>query len=335
MQNLITYSIIIPVFNEEESLPRLFERLQIILDQLDGSCEVILIDDGSHDKSLSLMKQFHRQDSRFLAISFSRNFGHQMALTAGLDYARGRAIITMDADLQDPPELIYELVKKWQDGYELVYAVRRSRNVDQRFKRYSAIAFYHVLRFLASIQAPVNSADFRLIDRKVLRSFQELREKNRYIRGLFSWLGYHQTEVYYDREPRYAGETKYPLIKMINLAFDAIISFSTLPLKLCITIGFTVSSLAFIYGIWNIVAKMFGIGTYVSGWASLAVLISFLGGIHIFLIGILGEYISRIYDEVRGRPLYVIREFVGEYQRDSQKSSEYPHVSSQASQPVL
>lgn len=335
MQSFIKYSIVIPVFNEEESLLHLHERLKSILDCLDGSSEVIFIDDGSRDDSLKILRSLHQKDSRFLAISFSRNFGHQMALTAGLDYARGQAIITMDADLQDPPELILELVEKWQEGYEIVYAVRRNRDVDQTFKRFSALAFYHVLRSLATIEAPINSADFRLIDRKVLRSFRRLREKNRYIRGLFSWLGYKQTEVYYDRKLRYAGETKYPLMKMLNLAFDAIVSFSNLPLKMCMTVGFLVASLAFIYGIWNIVAKIFGWGTYVSGWASLAVLMSFLGGIHIFLIGVLGEYISRIYDEVRGRPLYVVSEFIDENKKEETVNVPKYSYDASPSQPLL
>ena len=306
MQPPVTYSIVIPVYNEQETLEQLYQRLAPVLDSLDAPSEVILVNDGSRDQSLAIMKAISERDRRFQVISLSRNFGHQMALTAGCDYARGAATITMDADLQDPPEVILEMVGKWQEGFELIYAVRRNRDVDSLFKKYSAIAFYHVLKKLASIQAPINSADFRLVDRKVLNAFRRLREKNRYIRGLYSWLGYKQTEVYYDREARYAGETKYPFFKMLNLAFDAIVSFSNIPLKLCFSVGLIVALLSFCYGTWIIIAKSLDLDTYISGWASLAVLMSFLGGVHMFLIGVLGEYLSRIYDEVRGRPLYLV-----------------------------
>ncbi|SMF64324.1 glycosyltransferase family 2 protein [Pseudobacteriovorax antillogorgiicola] len=312
MPTAIRYSLVIPVYNEEESLNKLYERVSKVIDQLDGPAEVILVDDGSRDRSFPMMRAIHERDPRFHALSLSRNFGHQMALTAGLDYARGEAIVTMDADLQDPPEVIFDLVKKWQEGNELVYAVRRSRDVDTIFKKYSAIAFYHILRKLASIEAPVNSADFRLVDRKVLLSFRKLREKNRYIRGLFSWLGYRQAEVYYDREARFAGETKYPFLKMLNLAFDAIVSFSSIPLKLCVSVGLAVAFISFLYGTWIIIAKTLSLETYISGWATLAVLMCFLGGLHMFLIGVLGEYLSRVYDEVRGRPLYLVSQILSD-----------------------
>ena len=310
MQPAVTYSIVIPVYNEEESLPNLFARVTHVMNELDGEAEAILVDDGSRDRSFAIMKSFHEKDPRFQALSLSRNFGHQMALTAGLDYARGQAIVTMDADLQDPPEVIFDMAKKWREGFELIYAVRKSRDVDTLFKKYTAIAFYHLLRKLASIEAPINSADFRMVDRKVLLSFRRLKEKNRYIRGLFSWLGYKQTEVYYDREARVAGETKYPFFKMLNLAFDAIISFSSLPLRLCVSGGLFVALISFLYGTWIIIAKMLSLDVFISGWASLAVLMCFLGGLHMFLIGVLGEYLSRVYDEVRGRPLYLVSEIV-------------------------
>jgi dolichol-phosphate mannosyltransferase len=310
MKDAVQYSIVIPVYNEEATLDQLYSRLRGVIDRLDGRAEVILVDDGSQDRSLAKMQAIHNRDPRFHIIRLSRNFGHQMALTAGCDYARGEATITMDADLQDPPEVIFAMIDKWKEGYELVYAVRRNRDVDSWFKKYSAIAFYHILRRLASVRAPINSADYRLVDRKVLHAFRRLREKNRYIRGLYSWLGFRQTEVYYDREARFAGETKYPFFKMLNLAFDAIVSFSNLPLKLCFSIGLSVAVISFLYGCWIILGKVFGFGSYISGWASLAVLMSFLGGLHMFLIGILGEYLSRIYDEVRGRPLYLVSDIM-------------------------
>lgn len=311
MSQAPTYSVVIPVFNEEAGLEELYKQLTPVLDVLDGPSEVILVDDGSRDQSFSILKAFAERDSRFFAVKLSRNFGHQMALTAGCDFARGEATITMDSDLQDPPRVILEMAQKWREGYELIFAVRRSRAVDTQFKKYSALFFYYILKRLAAISAPVNSADFRLVDRKVLKAFQELREKNRYIRGMFSWLGFKQTEVYFDREARFSGETKYPIWKMTKLAFDALVSFSNAPLRLCMGFGLIMAGVSFLIGIATIVGKLWHLGAFVWGWASLFVLISFIGGIHLFMLGVLGEYLARVYDEVRNRPLYLVSELSG------------------------
>lgn len=306
-----TYSIVIPVFNEEEGLGELYSQLSKVLSQLDGPAEVILVNDGSRDRSFEIMKEINARDPRFIALHLSRNFGHQMALTAGCDHARGDATITMDADLQDPPQVLLEMARKWREGAEIVYAIRRSRDVDTSFKKYTALAFYHLLRRFADIKAPVNSADFRLVDRKVLKAFQRLREKNRYIRGMFSWLGYKQAEVYFDREARFAGETKYPFWKMARLALDALVSFSNLPLRFCMGFGLLMSGFSILLGLWTVVAKLAGLGHFEIGWTSLFVLISFVGGLNMFMIGVLGEYVARVYDEVRDRPLYLVSEIVG------------------------
>ena len=311
MSHAPTYSVVIPVFNEEDGLEELYRQLSIVLDELDGSAEVILVDDGSRDRSYAIMRSIAARDSRYFAIKLSRNFGHQMALTAGCDYARGEATITMDSDLQDPPRVILAMAQKWREGFELVFAVRRSRDVDSRFKKYSALFFYHILKRFAAISAPVNSADFRLVDRKVLKAFQQLREKNRYIRGMFSWLGFRQTEVYFDREPRFSGETKYPFWKMLKLGFDALVSFSNVPLRFCMACGLLIACLALLLGIATIIGKVWHLGAFVVGWASLFVLISFIGGIHLFMLGLLGEYLARVYDEVRNRPLYLVSELSG------------------------
>ncbi len=305
------YSIVVPVYNEESGLEELYRRLHGVMEKLDAAAEVILVDDGSRDRSFELMEDLCRRDGRFQALRLSRNFGHQMALTAGCDYARGQATITMDADLQDPPEVIVEMAQKWREGYELIYAVRRSREVDTAFKKYTALSFYHILSRFADIRAPVNSADFRLIDRKVLRAFRRLRERNRYIRGLFSWLGFKQTEVYYDREARFAGETKYPFLKMLKLAFDAIVSFSNLPLRLCMGMGLLMAVGSLLLGIAAIIARLGHVGSFVWGWTSLFVIITFIGGMHMLMLGVLGEYLARVYDEVRDRPLYLVSAIVG------------------------
>lgn len=311
MSQVPTYSVVIPVFNEEAGLEELYCQLTPVLDELDGPSEVILIDDGSHDRSFAILKSFADRDPRFFAVRLSRNFGHQMALTAGCDYARGEATITMDSDLQDPPRVILEMAQKWREGYELIFAVRKSRTMDTPFKKYSALFFYYILKRLAAISAPVNSADFRLVDRKVLKAFQELREKNRYIRGMFSWLGFRQTEVYFDREARYSGETKYPIWKMAKLAFDALVSFSNAPLRICMGFGLIMAGVSFLIGIATIIGKLWHLGAFVWGWASLFVLISFIGGLHLFMLGVLGEYLARVYDEVRNRPLYLVSELSG------------------------
>jgi dolichol-phosphate mannosyltransferase len=310
MMTMPEFSIVIPIHDEAECLPALIERLGELLEKLEGPSEVLLVDDGSHDESYRLMLAVHEADPRFRVIQLSRNFGHQAAVTAGLDHARGDAVIVMDADLQDPPEVILDMVARWREGYEVVHAVRSERRGEGRAKRATAAAYYRVLRRLTDVDIPANVGDFRLVDRKALEAFKSLRESNRYVRGLFAWIGFRQSRVQYTRQPRHAGDTKYPTPKMLKLAFDGIISFSTVPLRLALRLGFVLSALSIVAGIAAVVLKLSGV-LHVPGWASLIVAITFLGGIQLSTIGILGEYVARIHDEVRDRPLYFVRETYG------------------------
>jgi dolichol-phosphate mannosyltransferase len=310
MMSSTVYSFVIPIYNERENLPALYDRMQAILSQLDGSSEVILVDDGSRDGSDLLMLELHSKDPRFKNLCLSRNFGHQVAISAGMDHSQGQATIIMDADLQDPPEVVLEMVSKWKEGYEVVYGVRRQREKETFFKKCTATLFYRILRKVSEIQIPSDVGDFRLVDRKALNAFLQLKEKSRYVRGMFSWIGFKQIPVYYVRQGRFAGETKYPFRKMLKLAKDGIISFSSAPLKLALHLGFIISGVAFLTGVWAILLKVTGQYT-VTGWTSLAVMVAFLGGTQLIVIGILGEYISRIHDEVKGRPLYYVREARG------------------------
>jgi dolichol-phosphate mannosyltransferase len=307
---LVDFSFVIPVFNEQEALPELERRLREVLDRLDGTAEVLLVNDGSRDRSWRVIGDMARRDPRFKGIDLSRNFGHQVAVTAGLDAASGRAVVIMDADLQDPPELVFEMVKRWREGYDVVYAVREHREAESWFKRTSAAAFYRLLRRLTKVDMPADVGDFRLVDRKAVDAVKALRENSRYLRGMFSWVGFRQTGVTYQRPARVAGETKYPLRKMVKFAVDGIVSFSNVPLQIALNVGFMVSVLAFLGGAAAIVLKIFG-GFAVPGWASLVVVTSFLGGVQLMVIGVMGEYVGRIYEEVRHRPLYVVRDSLG------------------------
>lgn len=300
------YSIVVPIFNEEETLEELFKRLSELMDRLDGATEIILVDDGSRDGSYDLMIDIGSRDPRFRIVELSRNFGHQIAITAGLDYAAGNAVIVMDADLQDPPEVVLEMARRWREGNEVVYAVRQERRGESRFKTMSASFFYRSIARLTDVHAPAEVGDFRLVDRKALDAFRAMRENNRYVRGMFSWIGFQQTGVPYTREERYAGKTKYPLRKMLNFAVDAIVSFSNFPLRIALTLGFLLAGLSFAGGTLALVAKLTGSFT-VPGWASLVVAVSFLGGIQLMILGMMGEYVARIYDEVKNRPLYFVR----------------------------
>jgi len=301
------YSFVIPVFNEHETLFELKNRMVALLKELDGPAEVVLIDDGSNDDSLKIITQLHRDDPRFKVIALSRNFGHQIAVTAGLDHASGQAIIVLDADLQDPPEIVFEMIKRWKEGYEIVYAIRQERRGESWFKKISAAIFYRLLIRLTDIRIPTDVGDFRLVDRQALEAFNQLREHGRYIRGMFSWVGFRQIGVSYTRAERFAGQTKYPFRKMIKLAIDGILSFSNAPLRMTLNLGFLISGMSFLIGLVSIVLKIFDVYT-ISGWASLIVVFTFLGGTQLVVIGIIGEYVGRIYDEVRQRPLYLIRE---------------------------
>ena len=303
-------SLVLPAYNEEESIERLFQALTRLLERLGGSAEVILVDDGSTDATYDLLVAQHGRDPRFKVVQLSRNFGHQVAISAGLDYAAGRAVIVMDSDLQDPPEVVPEMVARWREGFEVVHGVRTSRPGESWFKRASAAAFYRVLRKLTAVDIIANSGDFRLFDRRAADALRSLPERNRFVRGLSSWIGFRQTMVRYDRPNRAAGETKYPLRKMLALATDAIVSFSDVPLYLSLALGFVVSALAFLAGLVYIALKIMGVNL-VPGWASIVVILSFLGGMQILLSGMMGLYVARIHDEVKARPLYIVRETCG------------------------
>jgi polyisoprenyl-phosphate glycosyltransferase len=306
----VKYSIVIPIYNEEESFPALVRRLREVMDRLDGPAEVVLVDDGSRDASYELMTAVNREDPRFKVLQLSRNFGHQIAITAGMDVTAGQAVIVMDADLQDPPEVILQMAARWQEGYEVVYAVREHREGETVFKRKTATLFYGLQRRLAEIDQPVEVGDFRLVDRKALDAFLQMRERNRYVRGMFSWVGFRQTAVPYVRASREAGESKYPLRKMLRLAFDGFVGFSTAPLRFALTLGLLMAAASVLYGVTAIAVKLAGMAV-VPGYASLLVTITFLSGVQLMVIGMVGQYVARIYDEVRARPLYLVRDARG------------------------
>jgi dolichol-phosphate mannosyltransferase len=316
-----TFSIVVPAFNEEESLPELIGRLLELMDRLDGTTEVILVDDGSEDGTWGLLSEVCSRDPRFKALQLSRNFGHQSAITAGLDVASGDAVIVMDADLQDPPEVVLEMVERWRDGYEVVYAVRGRREGDSAFKRITASLFYRTLRRISDLEAPVEVGDFRLVDRKALDAFRLMRESNRYVRGMFGWIGFKQTGVTFSRAERFGGTTKYSLRKMVKFAMDALVGFSNVPLQVALRFGFILSALSVAGGIAALILKLTG-ALLIPGWASLIVAVSFLGGIQLCVLGVIGEYISRIHDEVKGRPLYLIRESRGFHAQTSAQNLE-------------
>lgn len=298
-------SIIIPIYNEEKVIPETYKRVDEVLKPLDISYEIIIIDDGSSDRSYEILSEIAESDSNLKVISFSRNFGHQAALTAGLDHAAGRAIITMDGDLQHPPELIPILLEKWREGFEVVHTIRTYGRETGFIKKITASIFYKFLNKLAQVDIPSGAADFKLFDRKVVNSLKSMKERSRFLRGLSMWVGYKQTCVEYEVAPRAAGETKYTLGKMIRLALDGITSFSIFPLKLAAYLGFLVSFVSFIYLSYALYIKLIA-DKALPGWASVVIPMLFLGGIQLFAIGILGEYIGRIYEEVKERPIYIV-----------------------------
>ncbi len=305
-----TLSLVIPIYNEEEILPELGRRLKELFADLPAvgdSWEVVLVNDGSVDRSLQLLRELAREDSRFKVISFSRNFGHQVAITAGIDRAEGDAVVIMDADLQDPPEVVREMVDRWQAGHDVVYGVRRSRSGETWFKKVTAAIYYRLLNTLLGIAIPVDTGDFRLMARPVVIALRALRERHRFVRGMVAWLGFRQTAVYYDRAARFAGETKYPLRKMLRFAVDGITSFSVFPLRLATWLGALAGLLAVAAGAWAIYVKFYVRGV-VPGWTTLMMFIAFGSAVQLFVIGILGEYLGRIYEEIKRRPLYITAE---------------------------
>jgi dolichol-phosphate mannosyltransferase len=304
------YSVVAPVFNEEETLPHFYERVVAVMEQVGEPFELVLVNDGSSDGCAAIMRELHQRDPRVRAVQFSRNFGHQIAISAGLDYARGDAVVIIDSDLQDPPEVIPELIARWKGGAEVVYAQRAHRSGETKFKLLTAAAFYRLIGRLTSVDIPRDTGDFRLLDRQVVQTLVAMREHHRFMRGLSAWVGFRQEAVPYDRHERYAGVTKYPLRKMIRFSLDAITSFSHVPLQLATSLGFVLAGLSLL-GIVIAIALRVITGAIV-GQASTLILVLFLGGIQLIFLGIIGEYLGRIYDEVRARPLYIVREVLGD-----------------------
>ena len=305
-----TLSIVVPLFNEEENVAPLLERITGIAGRLENveSYEIVLVNDGSTDGTLAAIRRELRTRPNVILVNLSRNFGHQLAATAGMDIASGNAVVLMDGDLQDPPELIDAFVRKWGEGYDVVYAIRRTRKGESPFKLLTARIFYRTIKRLTKVSIPVDTGDFRLMSRRVIEALKRTPERHRFLRGLVSWVGYNQIGVEYDRDERRAGVTKYPLPKMIRFAIDGITSFSDVPLRFASYLGFVSSIIAFVYALMVIGFKFLSLNppAYTKGWASTIVAVLFLGGVQLISLGILGEYIGRIYDEVKGRPLYLI-----------------------------
>jgi dolichol-phosphate mannosyltransferase len=300
-------SVVIPVYNEEANLLALYNRLLGVLAGISPAYELIFVNDGSSDQSLRLIKELAAQQPKVKFIDFSRNFGHQIAVSAGLDLAVGKAVVIIDSDLQDPPEVIAGLYTRWQQGYEVVYGRRRQRPGESVTKKLTATFFYRLLARITHIPIPVDSGDFRIIGRKVVEALKQMPEKQKFIRGQISWVGFKQTYLEYDRAERNGGQTGYTYVKMIRLALDAITSFSNLPLKIATLSGFLVSGVAFLLMLYTLYSR-FITKDYVPGWSSLMLSVLFLGGVQLISIGIIGEYISRLSDNVRNRPLYIINE---------------------------
>jgi dolichol-phosphate mannosyltransferase len=302
-----TLSVVAPLYNEEGNVAELVRRLRAAADGSPGidAYEIVLVDDGSTDRTLELLRAHAAADPRLVIVRLSRNFGHQLAATAGLDIARGDAVVLIDSDLQDPPELIPAMVERWRDGYDVVYAVRRNRTGESPFKIWTARLFYRTTRRLTKVAIPVDAGDFRLMSRRVVDALSSIRERHRFIRGLVSWVGFPQTALEYDRDPRYSGETKYPFSKMLRFAIDGITSFSDAPLRFASYFGFAVSGIAFVVAIGEIGVRVFT-GYNLPGYTSTIFAILFLGGVQLIGIGILGEYIGRIYEEIKARPLYLV-----------------------------
>jgi dolichol-phosphate mannosyltransferase len=300
-------SIVAPLYNEEGNVTELVRRLSAVASTIDGfdGYELVLVNDGSNDRTLATLREHAARDPHLVVVDLSRNFGHQLAATAGLDIARGDAVVLIDADLQDPPELIPEMVALWRAGYDVVYAVRRNRKGESAFKLFTARLFYRTIRRLTNVEIPVDSGDFRLFSRRVIDALKGIRERHRFIRGLVSWVGYRQVAVTYDRDERFSGSTKYPFSKMLRFAIDGITSFSDVPLRIATWFGFGVSAIAFIVALVEIGIKIFT-GYNLPGYTSTIFAILFLGGVQLIGIGILGEYVGRIHDEIKGRPLYLL-----------------------------
>lgn len=304
---VITYSVVAPIYNEIDNLSELYRRVSEVMESSGETWELVLVDDGSTDGSTEKIRELAKSDERVRPVIFARNFGHQIAITAGWDYARGDAIVIIDADLQDPPEVILELAKKWKEGYEVVYAVRAEREGESWFKKFTAAAFYRLIYSITDVKIPLDTGDFRLMDRKVVDVLRNMRERHRFPRGMSAWVGFKQIGVEYKRAARHAGVTKYPFRKMLTLALNAITSFSYFPLQVATYIGFFSAGIAILAIPVVIIMRMTGSQAFF-GQATTLISVLFLGGVQLISLGILGEYIGRLYDEAKGRPLYIVRE---------------------------
>lgn len=302
-----TFSIIAPIYNELENIPELYPRIRDVMEQTGESWELILVDDGSTDGSTVVLRTLASKDNRVKTVIFAKNFGHQIAVTAGLDYSRGNAVVIIDADLQDPPEVILDLIEKWREGYEVVYAVREEREGESWFKKTTASLFYRLIYRITDVDIPLDTGDFRLMDRKVVNVMNQMRERHRFLRGMSSWVGFKQIGVPYKRKARFAGGTKYPFKKMLQLALNAITSFSYFPLQMATYLGFICAGIS-VLAIPVVALLRLITGTVLLGQATTLSIVLFLGGVQLISLGIIGEYIGRIYDEAKGRPLYVVAE---------------------------
>ncbi len=306
-------SIVVPCYNEQEVFAETYKRLTETFMQLDSAkydYEIIFVNDGSKDNTLDLIREKIKSDAHVRGINFSRNFGHQIAITAGLDNCKGDAAVVIDADLQDPPHIILEMIKKWEEGYDVIFGKRVERAGESAFKLLTAKWFYRFINRLSDVDIPLDTGDFRLMDRNALDQFLSMRESYRFVRGMVAWIGFNQTFVEYDRESRFAGTTKYPLKKMLRLASDAILSFSNTPLKVATFVGFITSFAAFVGIVYALIMRIF-IKDYVEGWTLLMISILLIGGIILLVLGIIGEYVGRIYGEIKRRPLYIIKDKIG------------------------
>jgi len=324
-------SIVVPCYNEEAVLGELHRRLASVLEQVGDSVgEIVYVDDGSSDQTPQLLRQLQENYPRVRVVSLSRNFGHQIAVTAGLEHSSGDAVVIIDADLQDPPEVIHEMIARWRDGYQVVYGLRAKRDGETTFKLWTAKIFYRLINRVAEVEIPLDVGDFRLMDRQVVDVLLAMPERDRFLRGMVSWIGFKQVAVIYDRAARHAGETKYPLIRMLRFAVDSVISFSFAPLRLAIWVGFAAIAAAIAGIVYALVIRIYTT-TWVRGWASIFTAVLFLGGVQLITLGIVGEYVGRIYAEVKLRPLYVVRErlgFVptGKSEVDPQRREVEPHA---------